>query len=67
MALLKELTYKLGATVKIEEYQYVKPEISVTLEVEEGDDSDKIFKQLTDTVREELDKEVKRLKKQYRS
>ncbi len=66
MALLKEVTYSLGTTVKIREYEYVKPQISVTLQIEEGDDSNEVFKQLTETVKDELAKETKRLIKSLR-
>jgi len=63
MARIKEITYEVGTTVKVREYEYCKPKISVTIELNEGDDEETIFAELTNTVRDELSKETKKLKK----
>ena len=63
MAYIKEITYEIGATTKIREFEYCKPKISVTISLEPGDDESKIFEELTSTVHKELDTEIKKLKK----
>ncbi len=63
MAYIKEITYEVAATVKIREYEYCKPKIAVTISLEPEDDETKIFEELTDTVRDELKKEIKKLKR----
>ena len=63
MARIKEIRYEVGATVKVREYEYCKPTISVIIELNAGDDESEIFDELTNTVRDELAKEIKKLKK----
>lgn len=64
MARIKEITYEVATTVKVREYEYCKPRISVTLELMDGDDESLIFDELTSTVRSELKKETKKLIKE---
>ncbi len=64
MARIKEITYEVATTVKVREYEYCKPKISVTLELMDGDDESAIFEELTSTVRNELKKETKKLIKE---
>lgn len=63
MAHIKEITYEVASTVKVREYEYAKPRISVVIALNEGDDEEAIFKELTDTVRDELKKEIRKLEK----
>ena len=63
MAHIKEITYEVAATVKIREYEYAKPKIAVTISLDSGDNEEEIFSELTDTVRKELKKEIKKLEK----
>ncbi len=63
MAKITEITYEVASTVKVREYEYAKPRISVTIALEDGDDEESIFKDLTETVRKELKQEIKQLGK----
>ena len=66
MAKLKEITYGLGTTVKVRDYEYAKPHIAVTMTIDPTDDEEAVFQELTTVVREELKKETKVLLKQLR-
>ena len=57
MAFIKEMSYSRQSSVKIAEYQYEKPTVSMTAVLEEGDDYDKVMKDL----RKEVDKALKRI------
>lgn len=63
MAHIREITYEVAATTKVRDFEYCKPRIAVTISLEPGDDEQAIFDDLTNTVRKELDKEIKKLKK----
>ncbi len=54
MAQIKEITYSLTGSVKVEEYQYFKPMISMTASMEDGDTYQKVFKDLKEAVHDRL-------------
>lgn len=66
MASIKEITYEVATTVKVKEYEYCKPKISVTIALDPADDEEAVFNELTTVVRGELKKETEKLIKQLR-
>ena len=63
MAHISTLSYSLGVTVKIREYEYAKPTIAVEMQLEPTDNPDDVFNELTKTLKSNLNAEIKRLKK----
>ncbi len=63
MASIKEITYDVTASIKIREFEYCKPKIAITISLDKDDDESVIFDELTETLRHELKKEIKQLKR----
>ena len=62
MAYIKEMSYSRQASVKVAEYQYEKPTVSMVAILEEGDNYDEVFSDLKVEVNKQLKIIVKELK-----
>ena len=56
MAFIQTISYSLQGSVKVAEYQYEKPTISMTAVLEEGDSQEKVLESLKEEVHTEMEK-----------
>ena len=52
---IKEIGVTLGRSIKVDEYQYYKPELFMLATITEGESADDLLAQLKDKVRTELE------------
>lgn len=67
MATLEKITYALTSSVKVAPYQYIKPEISAVVTIDPGDNIEKVFDDLSETVKKEMKKQEKQIAKDYKA
>jgi len=58
MAKIIQITVGLTESVNTAPYTYIKPEISLTAEVQSGESYDEVFTALNDELKERMDKMV---------
>ena len=53
-----EITYELATTIKLREYEYAKPKLSMTVTIDTEDDYNETLSYIKSKVREELREET---------
>lgn len=56
MAFIQTISYSLQASIKVAEYQYEKPTISMTAVLEEGDSYETVLTSLKEEIHNEMEK-----------